>query len=338
MPKAATVSPAREEITVDTAQADPKKQVQRTTVDRGDTKGQEPEAWLDRSKSVKRRMAQFGRNLTNDLTRQFQQTRAEDEAKWQKELAKRDQEINRLKVDQSTVTTDSQHEAEIADLQSKLEAAFEGGDSKEQARLTALISRKEAAHIQKKTDSMVGRQASDKKDEGTAQVQTQQRGSPKAERFIRATKWWDDPEFAAEKGAANEIHRQLVEAGSDPESDEHYRRINKALKKKFPELDLTDPDDMYDSMLGLDDDDEDESGDKKGGGDNEDGESRQRRREPVQQFHDRGGNQNGSGRLRTVRLDDADIATMVAMKMDPKDDAAVSQYAKAKAERLAQEG
>lgn len=357
MPKAATVSPDREEITVDTAQADDKKAIRRESRPQrtNDDEGGEPSAWIDRNKAVQRRMASFGRNLTNDLTRQFSQRQADNDARWQKELAKRDEEINRLKTGQSNASTDAQHEAEIASLQTQLEAAHEAGDSKEQARITTLISRKEAAHLQKKTDAITGASAATARQEREAEEQRQAANSTantnsKAQRFISATPWWDDPEFAAEKGAANAIHAELVKAGSDPESDAHYRRLNKALKKKFPTLELTDPEDMYNDILGLDDDDDDEDDtglDRKGrktrqrdnddeDEDDEAEQARTNRRAPVQQFQDRG-NPGASPRNRTVRLSDADIATMRAMKLDPSNDTHVKAFATSKAERLAQE-
>lgn len=346
MPKSATTaSSGHEEIEVDTGVADPKKAVLRTFSKKG--KGSEEDSreqdngkgadeWVNRSKAVQRRMASYGRNLTNELTRQFEQTRADDQAKWQRELAETRGELEKLKLNQTSNTTDVAHEIEIKALEDKLAAAHEAGDSKEVARITTLIGRKEAAHMQAKTDAMTGEKgAKEKRERETAKDESKATPNHAAEakqaQFIRATTWWDDPAFIAERGAANAIHGALVAKGSDPASDDHYRRINKQLKKKFPELKLTDPDDLFSMDVDLDDDDDEVD-------DGEDAlqENANGKRGPVVNFRDRGTNGGGASQ-RHVKLDASDIATMKAMKLDPTDDATVRQYAIEKSARLAQE-
>lgn len=348
MPKSATTaSSGHEEIEVDTGVADPKKAVLRTFSKNGKEReentreqgnGSEADEWVNRSKSVQRRIASYGRNLTNELTRQFEQTRANDQAKWQRELAETRGELEKLKLNQTSNTTDAAHQADIQALEDKLAAAHEAGDSKEVARITTLIGRKEAAHMQAKTDAMTGDKNADKeRRERDSAADDAARNAPnkaaeaKQAQFIRITTWWDDPDFIAERGAANAIHAALVAKGSDPATDDHYRRINKQLKKKFPELKLTDPDDVFSMDVDLDEDDGED-------GDKEDAlqENANGKRGPVVNFRDRG--TNGGGSTRHVKLDANDIATMRAMKLDPTDDATVRQYAIEKSARIAQEG
>lgn len=279
--------------------------------------------WFNKNKYVAKRMARFG----NNLRKEFDQQRADDEARHQKELREIREQLHSLKTNSDTASTDAAHEAEIAALQAKLEAAIEAGDTKEQARLQTLIARTESAHVEARTKALIGANRREEKPE-TARQTEQNRNAPskKAAAFIAQTDWWDDPEFEAEQAYANRLFAKLTtEEGMDPEDDATYRRINKKLKAKFPALKVRDPGELDDDL----DDDEEELGAGLDG--------KPSRRAPVTQFRDRG-TQQATQRRGTVQLTDDDIATMRAMKLDPNDNSAVMAFAKARRERLEAEG
>lgn len=320
---AAAQSDASHEIEVDTDQADIKKAINRQAPaetersERGNAFQSDESAeenrhsqWLERNRAVQKR---FGR-----MQRNFDQRMANEQAERQRERRELQAQIESLKVNRgSDTSTDAAHEAEISTLQSQIEAAHEAGNSKEVARLTTLIASKMAAHMQAKTDAMLQKQRSTQQEQRREDVGTQRVNQTKAQRFIEQTEWWDDPDYEAEKSYANTLFAKFKEEeGMDPESNAIYRKINRQLKAKFPTLKVTDPDELDSES----DDDEIEAEDK-----------RPIRRAPVQNFKDRGVEQEGNRRAGT-RLDENDIATMRAMKMDPNDDKAVLAYARSKRE------
>ena len=313
-----TAEAVTEEIEVDTAVADPAKAVQRQRADEPRHK--------QIAKDIDRRVTSLVRKSEERMSRQFNQDKADLEARLQREMRELRDENQALKSRTETATGDAAHDAEIAKLTEQLEAALEAGDSKKAAQLQTLIARKEAQYIASKTGIKQSERVSERKTEQEPAEKPKQKGSARAQEFIEATEWWDDPKFVAERGAANAIHAQLVAEGSDPESDAHYKRINKRLKAKFPTLKLTDPDELgftpVDSFVD-DEDDEDEI------------EPQPRGRAPVQNFVDRGSS-NQNQRQRGVKLTPQDIEMIRSMKLDPNNDAVVAQYAKSKAERIAQ--
>lgn len=326
MPKSTTARESESEIDVDTDQADTAKAVNRqpTDDDRRALKSEESDDerkhsdWLSKSRAVNRRMSSFQRNLT----KQFDQKQAEIEARHQREMREMKEQMNGLKVDREGDASDTAHEAEMEKLQGELEAAIEAGNSKEQAKLNALISRKEAAHMAAKTARLaVGRQTESKDEKREA---AQPRVSKKAQEFISNTPWWDEDDHWEEKAFANALHARMVDSGSDPESDAHYAKITKELHKKFPDLEVDE------SLL----DDDKEEGDEE-----EEEEPAPRRRAPVRNFKDRGGDERPANvRGGKIQLTKADIETMKMAKLDPTDNNHVLAFAKAKRERIESEG
>lgn len=314
------------EIEVDTAIADPAKAVRRQPDLKSGGKGDDVPFSRKVAKEIDRRASALMRKSEDRLSRQFSQDRADLEAKLQREMRDLRDENAKLKAQSDMQGSDAAHEAEMTALTDKLEAALEAGNSKEVARLNTLISRKEAQHIAKTTGITESKRVAERREgreEEREERPAKQRGSQKAQEFIKATEWWDDPEFAAERGAANAIHDQLVKDGSDPESDAHYRRLNKRLKAKFPTLKLTDPDELGFTAIDYEDDDGEEDEDQQPTA----------RRSPVVNFQDRGG--TGS-RQRGVKIEADDIKMMISMKLDPHNDAHAAYFAKVKGERLAQ--
>jgi hypothetical protein len=320
-------------VSVDTDQADPKKAVQH--LDRGsdadddaddrqlrqgdDEDGMsEQEAkhstWLERNRAVNKRLARH----TRHLTRQFDQQRAADQAEHQRELRKLSKKIDRLQRTRGDdAPTDAAHEAEMAKLQEQLDAAVEAGESKKVGELTRLIARKEAEFFNKKAQAAMGSQvdkgerrgkdgdaddddADDDADETPARAKPSQAGL----RFTEANDWWDDPDYAVERDAANGIFGRMVrDDGADPKDPKTYARVAKRLKAKFPDLEVVVP--------GRDDDDDDDLDD-----DDDDPAERRRAGAPVE----RGNRDDGHRRQRRgTELSNADLELMRAIGMKPDD-------------------
>lgn len=315
------------EIEVDTDQADSAKAVNRSAAKADDDDRRLPASenaetdderrhsdWLSKSRAVNRRMASFQRNLT----KQFDQRMADRDAEHQRELRDVKDRLNGLKVDRDGDATDTAHEAEMAKLQAELEAAIEAGNAKEQAKLQATISRKEAAHMMAKTSRLATSRNDDKKDE------PDKRAAPgvsrKAQEFIARTPWWDEPDHWEEKAYANALHAKMIQEGSDAESDSHYAKLAKKLKKRFPDLEVDDVD--------VDEDEEDE----------DEEEEPPKRKAPVRAFKDRGNEERVNVRGGRIQLSNADLETMKMAKLDPTNNQHVLEFAKAKRERIEGEG
>jgi hypothetical protein len=316
------------EISVDLNAADESKAVTRRSAsdiaegvrDRDDGK---PRTKVE--KELFKRMNRMGRNLT----KQFDQTLAAREAEWQRERSELQAKIDKVSVDRSgDDKADAAHEAAIAALKAKLEAAYEKGDSKESADITLQISRLDAQFWAKKANAagVVTREsAADTTQARTTTTTAQpQRQKPTAAgaRFITANEdWWEDPEFDVETQAANTIYLRLCQAdGFDPKSDETFREVAKQLKKKFPDLDVR----AGRKGPGDDDDDDDDDVDQNGDG-NADGDGR--RRAPVANIADRGGQGNAQRRDSNRRtLSEQERKTMVDCRLDPDNDRDVVQF------------
>ena len=259
-------------------------------------------------RAMLRRMNRFSKNLE----KQFDQKLAEREAAWQRERSELEAKINRVSVDRDgNDSADAAHEAKIKELQDKLAAAYEKGDSIESAKITAEMSRLDAQFWAKK-----GREAgvtSRETAQPTTTTTTAKPSGPTAAgaRFIRANEeWWDEPEFEVEKAAANTIYLKLVnQEGFDPKDDETFKEVAKQLKAKFPQLDARagrrDPDE---------DDDEPSAQDRT-----------VRRQAPAARLEDRGDASNERRSNRRV-LTAQDKQTMRDCRLDPDNDRDVVQF------------
>jgi hypothetical protein len=58
----------------------------------------------------------------------------------------------------------------------------------------------------------------------------------KGQDWIDQNPWFNDPKFAAEKAAAIEIDKQLIAAGGNIDSDDHFLNLTKRIAQKFPSL------------------------------------------------------------------------------------------------------
>lgn len=323
-------------ISVDLHDKDPSKSIERTTgtsvdddidrderdsrsrgSDRDDRDGFEER--FAKSPAVRKRLERQARQLT----RNFDQKLAERDAEHQRELAKYRRGGGGEKIQRGADAPDeAAHDREIATLEEALAAAKDKGDSKEEARLSTLITKKINAFWHAKTVAMIGNTAGSERQEAE---EVEARPAPKkgeptraGRKFIDSNDWWDDPEFAAERAAANAIHAQLIEDGSDPEEPEHYEEIAEKLTKKFRRLDVTIPGQR--KTRGRDRDEEE----------GEEEEPENRRSAPTVGARDRG-NPSQTRRVSRngrVRLSPEDVQNMKNYGMNPDNDKHVLAYAR----------
>lgn len=325
----AASAPERE-ISVDLNAADPAKAVSRRSsndIARSvrEAADKEPPTRTPGERAIFKRMTKLEQNLE----RQFSQRDAEREARHQRELSDLKERFEKLSLDRggSETQADAAHEAAIAALKAKLEAAYEKGDSRESADITLQISKLDAQFWAKKAAAagVATRETADP-NKGTTQQRQEQQQQPANKgptragaRFISANEeWWDDPEFAVEQAATNTIYINLVsKEGFDAKSAETYKEVARQLKAKFPKLPV---------VMGRGPGEEEDDGDS-----DDDADSRQdtrretRRQAPAARLDDRGGQgQRDRSTRRTLTAEE--IATMKAIRMDPDKDADVVAF------------
>lgn len=313
--------------TVDLDAEDPKKRVSRAggsaDVEAPDEVEQRNSKWLDRSRSVQKRVARTERNLK----RQFDQRFAEQQAEHQREMREMREQMDKLSAQRQTDATaasQAQHDAEMKALEEAQAAAYEAGDSTKAASIGRQMARKEAEWFNKLTQQQLQATRTEKREDTTQQRQSGKRNQKAAE-FVEANAdWWDDEEnedAMAARGYANELFRRASDAGRDLESDKLFAEIGKKLRKRFPDLELK----------GLDsDEDDDADGDE----DDDEQEEQPRKRAPVRSFRSQNG---GGGRRGSTHLTEEDFEAMRAVNMDPDNDQHCVQWVETKRELESQE-
>lgn len=313
---------AEREISVDLNAADADKAVTRRPADIG-REVRERDADGGRTPAEKQLFRRMGR-LERNLTKQFDQQAAEREAAWQREKSDLQAKIDKLSVERGgDDKADAAHEAAIAVLKAKLEAAMEKGDSKESADITLQISRLDAkfwADKARVAGVATRETAADPNAGKTTQPARRQSPTAAGSRFITANEdWWEDPEYEAENATVNTIYLRLVnQEGFDPKSGETFKEVAKQLKKKFPDLDVKSGV-RGAAGPGDDDDDDDDAAAAGNGG---------RRNAASQRIDDRGAadaqgaRRDGNRRVLTAQ----DKKTMRDCRLDPDDDRDVVQF------------
>lgn len=316
------------EISVDMNAADPAKAVTRR--ESGDLAREVRDADdsdAPRTKAERDLFKRMGR-LERNLTKQFDQQRAADQAEHQRQISELQSKLDRVSLERGggSDAADAAHEAAVAVLKDKLAAAYEKGDSAASADITLQISKLDAQFWGKKANAagVVQREAgagtegrpAARADNGAAAAQN--KGPTVAgSRFIRANdEWWDDPEFEVEKAAGNVIYLNLVnKEGFDPKDDETFREVAKQLKAKFPRLPV------HPGRR--------EAQEEDGGDGEDDGQRRQeralRQQAPAARLEDRGsGGTRNRGDNRTLTA--LDMKTMRDCRLDPDNDDVVVAY------------
>jgi hypothetical protein len=270
------------------------------------------------------RLSRYQRNIT----KQFDQKLADQEARHQREMTELRKQYEGVSVerggDQAAAT---EHERAMQVLQEKLAAANEKGDSAEAARITAEMIKADGAYHAKlsgtkqradTTGATQQRQVPVSKPAGTGPT-------PAGSRFILANEdWWEDPDFSIEKAAASQIYIQLMnDEGYDANSDETFQEVARRLKEKFRDLPVVagkrraaDPGDDD----GDDDDDDDDARERDRG--------ENRRRAPTAAMQDRGQatqrRQRGANDRRS--LTNQEMETMRKVGLNPDNDKDVMQF------------
>jgi hypothetical protein len=209
--------------------------------------------------------------------------------------------------------TIEQSDSRIENTQNQLETAIEGGNTKDQVRLTSLLTDQKAAKIQ----AEVG--LDNLSPDGNVQpfsdkVTPDGRTDTKAE----ADTWMEDRGdwygargFERQTRLANRLDKEVFADGFDPKTPEYFEELDKRIKEKEPSL--------YDDLdAGADDIDTDDTPRKKG----------KNVVAPV------GGNETRQQRTNSskVQLGPEDFATMRQFNLDPNDPAVLKEFAANKRE------
>jgi hypothetical protein len=135
---------------------------------------------------------------------------------------------------------DSRVQSNIERAKLDLRDAQEKGDADEIASATELLSRSaaEAENLRRLSAQQKARQTSNE-EEVVNQVPNfnqpvqQAQPDPKAEAWANKNNWFGDDQ--AMTYAAFGIHRQLVEEGVDPHTDNYYNQVDQKIREYFPQ-------------------------------------------------------------------------------------------------------
>ena len=134
---------------------------------------------------------------------------------------------------------DNRVQSEIERAKSLLKEAQDAGDGEEVANATEKLSRAsaEAENLRRLSAQQQIRDRNKPKEVPVEPyqptLQAQAAGpDPKAEQWAANNKWFGDDQ--AMTFAAFGIHKQLVEEGVDPSSDNYYSQVDKKMQENFP--------------------------------------------------------------------------------------------------------
>lgn len=313
-------------ITVDLKESDLKKAITRSDPDDVVDK-QEPERVL---KSHAARTNDFGKRLGR-IQRQFNQSLAEQEARFQRELRSRDERIEALstrRVDSRVDTDELAHEKLMAELEAAYADAMEKGESVKcaqlQRRMATEASRYASAQTAKQMGEAYERDQATRRSKQTGDDAESRVAGPTrlGKRFMNANAdWWDDPDFTIEQLAAKKIDSDLIADGYDPNTEEHYEELQARLQEKFPDLEVSLPSERRSRREA---EDEDEIEDRPRGR-----QVQRPARGPISATGNRGTGQPAR-RNGHIRLNSTDLDNMRRFGMDPNNDKHVTAYAEEK--------
>jgi hypothetical protein len=322
------------EISVDLSESDSSKSVQRRAKPQAssdiaegvrDTEGTGRGGKTPAERELFKRMTRFQRNMT----KQFDQKFAEQEARHQQEIAKLRERGGGVSVEGGDAEAmKSAHEAAMAKLEEELAAANEKGDSVLAAKITTKMIMADGAYHAKLAGATQRKDTGGGQDPNARQTQARPAATgptPAGSRFILANEdWWEDPDYAIEKAAASQIYIDLVNnEGFNNNSDETFKEVAKRLKDKFKDLPV-----VAGKRRGDEDDpDADLDPDRPA----DDGDRQQRReRGPAANMQDRGANNDRRNSGNRVTLTPADMKTMRSVGMSPDNDRDVVQFLREK--------
>lgn len=135
---------------------------------------------------------------------------------------------------------DNRIQSDLERAKNNLKIAQEAGDPDEIASATELLSRSaaESENLRRLSAQQKARQTSNEEEVAVPtpnfnQQPQQAQPDPKAEAWANKNEWFGDDQ--AMTYAAFGIHRQLVEEGVDPHSDNYYNQVDQRIREYFPQ-------------------------------------------------------------------------------------------------------
>lgn len=255
----------------------------------------------------------YSKKVKARIDRERRQTqKARDEAKyWRDQAEKMAKDTSKRDRDQLAKSIE-QAEAQIESTQAELESAIEGGNTKDQVRLTSKLTDLKAEKIQAEL------RLSDLPEDGNVPPFDGKVTPPSENKQTLAQKWVEDRSdwyqargFEKYTRMANRLDKEVYRDGFDPDTDEYFEELDRRLKKAAPVL--------YD-------DDKDLTPDEDAG------KNRNRKKVSPVAGVDTGASSRRSGKGSKVELTEADFANMRRFNLNTNDPEVLKEYARNKAE------
>lgn len=200
------------------------------------------------TKAMKARILRERRRFDRVLAEKM----AEKEAEFRAELDKIRKETARSTVDDD--------DFDSTELESQIEQAMERGDSKAVASLTKKLADATAEVRMKRL--LKDRGPVEELDQEPAKkgpkAGTDDRPKliPRAQEWVDAQEWWNDPNHAHVRQVVQKVDRKLLSAGYSPTEKAYYVELERILDERYPGLVTKTADDPFGlEEMGDDDDD-----------------------------------------------------------------------------------
>ena len=236
------------------------------------------------------------------------------------EITKLNKRVAELERSGKTDALDDEFGTKIADLESRIEAAMEDGDSKVVFKLTRELGELTADVKERKRKLVAEHDDADDLDEEEATI------IPRAMEWVKEQDWWDDEDLGHVRAYVRKADLALQKKGYKPTDDDFYEKLEALVEKKYPGVveHTMDLDEEEEDELDLDEEDEfDEIPSKR-----RRAKKKSRRRSPVSEG-DRGGVARAKKKRRAKKertLTRARIANMRTFGMDPENPEHVEAY------------
>ena len=187
----------------------------------------------DYSKGVQARIAKLTRKMREAERREkaaIDYARGVEESRRELENKFKQTDAQYVKKFESSITTG------LEAAQKELAAAIESGDAQAQVeankRIAALAFENAKLSEAKEQQSKVQAEKPVQLSDGPTQMPSEPAPDPKAEDWASRNTWFGQDR--AMTYTAFEIHKDLVNEGFDPKSDEYYEEVDKRIKVDFP--------------------------------------------------------------------------------------------------------
>ena len=128
-------------------------------------------------------------------------------------------------------------DSQLEDTQNQLEAAIEGGNTKDQVRLTTLLTDQKAAKVRAEV-SLENLPPDGNVQPFSGKVDDKTSGEPsKADSWMEShDDWYGAKGFERQTRLANRLDKEVFEDGYRPDTDEYFEELNRRIKEKEPNL------------------------------------------------------------------------------------------------------